>query len=184
MCGAFTNDLLTANPRKRCEQPARRSPESCPEPSENAASPGSETDSLLKKVVLIWQSLVVLFAPETNQVCRLFFFFSYLKLFLVFLEVFIKLLENKFSCAFSSQNAHKNTSLPKTREKLLRLVCEPLTPDIVCLVFFFRRAFHPIKSYFLFKVLMIKCPRALFDGKFQSISYHLLHCKRFSPYEG
>lgn len=46
---------------------------------------------------------------------------------------------------------------------------------------FFHKTFHPIKSYFLSKVLMIKCSCTLFNGKFHSISCHLLRCKRFSP---
>lgn len=92
----------------------------------------------------------------------------------VCLEVLSKLLENKFSCAFSSQKTQKKILLPKTREKLLSFLSNIWGV-------FFDKTFHPIKSYFLSKVLMIKCSCTLFNGRFHSITYHLLHCKRFFP---
>lgn len=151
MCGAFKNHLLTENPRKRCEHPAHCSPESCPEPSKNAAFPSPEAAPLLNKerliykVVLIWESLVVLFPLKKNSFAT-FFFFHLFKTLPCVLGGFIKLLENKFSCAFSSQNTHTQNLLPKTREKLLCLICQPLTLAIgFC---FFHKTFYPIKSYF------------------------------------
>lgn len=72
----------------------------------------------------------MVFCSENKLVLPLsFFFFQLFELFPVCLEVFTKLLENKFSCAFSSQKTHKNF-IAKDRGKIALSCLSASTPDI------------------------------------------------------
>lgn len=128
-----------------------------------------------ESMLFLWKS--VSFAP---------YFFQLFKTLPCIFEGFYQVTRKQiFLCLQQSQHTHTDL-LPKTRGKLPCFVCQPFTPDIILFggwFFSFPRTFHPIKSYFLLTVLMMKCSCTLFGGKFHSISCHLLHCKRFSPYE-
>lgn len=134
-------------------------------------------ESLIYRVALIWESLDGFLLWKQISFAPFFFFFSIIwtlpSMFGGFYQVTRKQI---FLCLQQSKNPQKFYCQRQGEN------CSVLFVSLYPRHWgFFHQTFHPIKSYFLSKVLMIKCSCTLFNGKFHSISYHLLHSKRFSP---